>query len=162
MREQGNLQLSRFIEDITMARRHPIEEVIASHARCWGRGQRIEHPEHRAAILATKPRAREGQGRKRLIRAAPRMETLLQHWLDDGRNLGSLVARSLKLLDLYGEATFKEAVERLLDQGSHEYGALAMLCDQVLQPERLSRPVELAPHVQDAPVTPRDLGDYDE
>ncbi|MEL6187910.1 MAG: hypothetical protein AAFU79_25075 [Myxococcota bacterium] len=145
-----------------MSKPPPVTLSDNTHARCWGRGQRIEHPEHRAAILATKPRAREGQGRKRLVEVAPRMESLLQHWLEDGRNLGSLVARSLKLLDLYGEATFKEAVERLLDQGSHEYGALAMLCDQVLQPERLSRPVELAPHVQDAPVTPRDLGDYDE
>lgn len=233
--EQGNLQLGGFLEDITMARIHPVQrqktvaevleeerayllrppsvlpevdqvkpvtadktatiafdknrysvppkrrhdkltlvasdvevrilvgsEVIATHERCWGCHQRIEHPEHRDEILATKPRAREGLGRKRLIEVAPPMEGVLQHWLEDGRNLGSLVARSLKLLDLYGEATFKAAVDRLVDQGSQEYGALAMLCDQIIQPHRRSLPLELAPHVQDAPVTHRDLGDYDD
>jgi transposase len=233
--EQGNLQLSRFIEDIAMARRHPVHaqqtvgevleeerayllrppsvmpevdqvkpvtadktatiafdknrysvppkrrhekltlvasdvqvrvlvgaEVIATHERCWGCRQRIEHPEHRAEILATKPRARDGMGRKRLVEVAPGMEGLLQHWLHDGRNLGSLVARSLKLIDLYGEVTFREAVERLLDRGSHDYGALAMICEQILQPDRRSLHIELAPHVKDTPVAQRDLGDYDE
>lgn len=232
--EQGNLQLSRFIEDVTMARKHPVHaqrtvgevlederrqllqpprplpdvdqvkavtadktatvafdknrysvppsrrhekltlvasdievrilvgsEVVARHERCWGTRQRIEHPEHRAEILATKPRAREGLGRQRLVDVSPGMETLLAYWLDDGRNLGSLVARCLKLLDLYGEPTFQKAVEQLLDQGSHEYGALSMLCDQIQHPQRTSLPVELGPHVKDAPVVSRDLGDYD-
>lgn len=233
--EQGNQQLSRFIEDITMARKHPVHgqrtvgevleeerpqllqpphplpdvdqvkpvtadktatiafdknrysippsrrhekltlvasdvevrilvgsEVIARHERCWGTRQRIENREHREEVLATKPRAREGWGRQRLIAVAPRMEGLLTHWLDDGRNLGSLVARCLKLLELYGESTFRDAVEQLFEQGSYEFGALSMLCDQLQRPKRTSLPVELSPHVKDAPVASRDLGDYDD
>ncbi|NJK89951.1 MAG: IS21 family transposase [Myxococcales bacterium] len=141
---------------------HSGQELVARHDRCWGVRQTVEDPEHRKEILATKPRAREGRGRERLVEVAPRVDRLLAHWLDDGRNLGSLVARCLKLLELYGDKTFRTAVDRLLDKGSHEYGALAILCEQVRNPKKVILPVEFGDHVQDGVVTGHDLGDYDD
>ena len=137
-------------------------EVVARHRRCWGVRQTIENPGHRKEVLAMKPRAREGRGRERLVEVAPRVDCLLAHWLDDGRNLGSMVARCLKLLELYGEETFRVAVDRLLDKGSHEYGALAILCEQERNPKKAALPIEFGDHVQDAVVTGHDLGDYDD
>jgi hypothetical protein len=138
------------------------DRVVATHPRCWGKRQDVDDPAHRRAVLATKPAARDGSGRRRLLAAAPRMQVLLQHWLHEGRNMGSLVARTLKLLDLYGERTFVLALDSLLERGSHDLGALAILCDQVQRPERPALPLVLGDHVPDRDVVPHDLGGYDD
>lgn len=137
------------------------QDCVARHERCWGTRQTVEDPEHRKEILATKPKAREGQGRRRLVEVAPRIDGLLRHWLDDGRNLGSLVARSLKLLERYGDNVFRTAVDRLLDKDCYEFGALSILCEQIRNPSKVTLPVEFGEHVQDTIVHGHDLGDYD-
>jgi len=137
-------------------------EAVAVHARNWGRRQLVETPEHRAEILATKPAARPGKGRERLLAVTPRIDELLELWVHEGRNMGSMVGRTLKLLDLYGERVLARAVDALLERGSHDLGALAVLCDQVRRPQRVALPLELGDHVPDRDVIPHDLGDYDD
>ena len=89
------------------------KEEVARHHRCWGRHQRIEVPEHRAALLAQKSGARDGKGRDRLRAEIPRIDELLRLWLEDGRYVGSLVGRkAAHLLDLYGVDILGAAVER--------------------------------------------------
>lgn len=135
--------------------------VVATHARNWGRGQLIEQEDHRASILLTKPGARPAKGRERLRAAVPRIDELLEHWLHDGKNLGSMIARTLKLLELYGERILRRAVDALLERGSHDLGALAVLCDREHRPQRIVLPLELGAHVPDRDVVPHDLGEYD-
>ena len=135
--------------------------LVAVHPRHWGRRQLVEDTQHRAEILATKPGARPGKGRDRLRAAVPRIDDLLEYWLHEGRNLGSMIARTLKLLDLYGERVLARAVDALLDRGSHDLGALAVLCDQGHRPQRVALPLELGAHVPDRDVVPHNLGDYD-
>lgn len=137
-------------------------QLVASHARSWSKNTTVETPEHRAAILATKPGARDGKGRDRLRAAVPRIDELTTRWLDDGRNVGSLVARTLKLLDLYGATVLSAAVDDLLHKGSHDHGALAILCEQRRTRPRRVLPIELAPHVVERDVIPHDLGGYDD
>ena len=138
------------------------DDEVTEHVRCWGRKQPIYKPEHRRAILETKPGTRDGEGRRRLVTATPRFEALLEFWLYDGRNLGSMVARALKLLDLYGETVLRQAVDELLDKGSHDIGALAVLCDQRRRPKKPRLPVEFGDHVPDQNVPTHDLGGYDD
>jgi len=138
------------------------ERVVGVHARSWGRGRVVEAPEHRAALLASKPGARNVKRRDRLRIEVPRIEELMLLWLEDGRNVGSLVARTTKLLDLYGAHVLAAAVDELLEKGSHDYGALAILCEQRRTRPRLVLPIELAPHVVDRDVIPHDLGGYDD
>lgn len=138
------------------------QNCIAEHERCWGRKQWVEKPEHRQAIIDQKPRVRDGYGRRRLIQNVPQAEGLLEHWLHEGRNLGSLVARMLQLLELYGVKTLQKAVEQLLEKGSFDYGALAVLCDQIQRPKPVRLPLQLSPHVPDRDVPTHDLGDYDD
>lgn len=135
--------------------------VVATHARNWGRRQLVEEADHRADVLATKPGARPAKGRDRLRAAVPRIDELLEHWLHEGKNLGSMIARTLKLLDLYGERVLRRAVDALLERGSHDLGALAVLCDQEHRPQRVVLPLELGAHVPDRDVVPHDLGEYD-
>jgi transposase len=138
------------------------DRVVGTHARSWGKNRTIETPEHRAQLLANKPGARDGKGRDRLRVEIPRIEELMRLWLEDGRNVGSLVARTGKLLDLYGASVLKAAVEELLAKNSHDYGALAILCEKRRTRPRRVLPIELAPHVVDRDVIPHDLGGYDD
>lgn len=155
---RGTLTLVASDTDVRLLDR---DAVVAAHPRNWGRRQLVEDPQHRAGVLATKPGARPGKGRERLRVAVPRIDELLEHWLHEGRNLGSMIARTLKLLDLYGERVLGRAVDALLERGSHDLGALAVLCDQEHRPRRIALPLELGAHVPDRDVIPHDLGDYD-
>ena len=137
-------------------------EVVATHVRSWTKNDVVEAPEHRAALLAKNKAARLRNGRDRLRRDVPRAEELLVRWLDDGRNVGSLAAQTLKLLDLYGAAVLTQSVAELLDKGTHDYGTLAMLCEQRRTRPRRILPLEFAPHVVERDVVPHDLGGYDD
>lgn len=136
--------------------------AVADHPRCWGKGQRVRAHEHEAGLRAKKPGAKDGLGRERLRAVVPRTLELMQRWLEDGRNVGSLVQRTTKLLDLYGAHVLAEAVDELLGRGSHDYGALAMLCEKRRKRPRPILPLDLAAHVVERDVIPHDLGGYDD
>lgn len=138
------------------------DRVVATHARSWAKNTVIESPEHRAAIVASKPGARDGKGRDRLRAEVPRAEELMRRWLEDGRNVGSLVASTQRLLDVYGARVVAAAVDDLLAKGSHDLGALAILCEQRRTKPRRILPVQLGPHVVDRDVIQHDLGGYDD
>lgn len=138
------------------------ELVVARHARSWAKNTVVEDPAHRAAIVANRPAARDGKGRDRLRVEVPRADELMRRWLEDGRNVGSLVSRTLQLLDLYGASVLRAAVDDLLAKGSHDFGALAILCEQRRTKPRRILPVELGAHVIDRDVVPHDLGGYDD
>ena len=86
-----------------------------------------------------------------------------ERWVEAGRNVGSLTAQALKLLDLYGEGLFAPAVDELLARGTHDPGALAVLCEQrrrsMLRPVPID--VQLGAHVPDKEVIPHSLENYD-
>jgi hypothetical protein len=140
------------------------KEEIARHARCWGRHQVIERPEHRAALLDDKQGARELKGRDRLRAEIPGIEPLIERWAEAGRNLGWMVTRTLKLLDAYGAPALQEAVEQMNLRGTHDPGAMAIVCEQRRRAQGAEPPrlVTLGPHVVERDVIPHDLGGYDE
>lgn len=135
---------------------------VAVHERCWGTNQSVEQPRHRAELLQHKRAARDGKGRDRLRVQVPRIEQLLQRWVDEGKNIGSLVSRTLKLLDLYGPAILAAATEELLQRGGSDYGALSILCEKRRGNKPVVLPLALAQHVRDRDVIPHDLGGYDD
>jgi len=137
--------------------------LLATHPRCWGRRQTIEAPEHREEILALKQEAQAAKGRSRLQAAVPAIDALYERWVDAGRNLGSMTARTLRLLELYGPELLASAADEVLQSGLHDPGALAALCEQ--RRRALSAPVPLdtplSPHIIDRDVIPHDLEAYD-
>jgi transposase len=140
------------------------ETEVARHARVWGRHQSIEKPEHRAALIAQKRGAAEGKGRDRLRAEIPAIDALLSRWVEDGRNVGSLTARTLSLLDLYGATVVAAAVADVLARGVADIGALALACERLRKGrgEPVPIPMSLGDHVQDRDVLPHDLGGYDD
>jgi transposase len=137
---------------------------IARHARSWGRHQVIELREHRAAILEEKRKARDLKGRDRLRVEVPEIDALLARWVDAGRNLGSMVGFTIKLLDAYGPAVLREVVSEMTQRGVHDRGAMAILCEQRRKRRAGPAPlvIELGQHVVERDVGPHDLGGYDE
>jgi transposase len=151
----ANDQLLRLLDGTT---------EIARHTRSWGRHQTVELREHRAALVDEKRRARDLKGRDRLRVEVPEIDTLLDRWVDAGRNLGSMVASTIVLLDAYGPATLRAVVADMIARGMHDRGAMAILCEQ--RRRRRSGPaplvLELGEHVVERDVVPHDLGGYDE
>jgi transposase len=140
------------------------EQQVASHARCWGRSQVVEDPAHREALVAQKRQAREAKGQDRLRAAVPGVEALFTRWLEAGRNMGNLTARTLRLLDRYGPELLTWAVAEVLQRGTHDPGALAAVCEQRRLALRQPPPLEvhLGSHVPDTDVRPHSLESYDE
>lgn len=140
-------------------------EEIARHARSWGRHQTVELREHRAEILAEKKKkARDLKGRDRLRVEVPEIEALLSRWVDAGRNLGSMIGFTIKLLDAYGPAVMREVVADMIARGVHDRGAMAILCEQRRKRRAGPAPLvlQLGEHVVERDVVPHDLGGYDE
>ncbi|MBA3819957.1 MAG: IS21 family transposase [Deltaproteobacteria bacterium] len=138
--------------------------VLAEHARSWGRRQLFEKPEHRAALVAKRPAARDLKGRDRLRAVAPTFDRIVARWAVSGSSLGLRVTRSIKLLDLYGDDVFAAAAADLDARGLADVGTLAIACEQRRKDRRRPVPVELVlpAHLDDADVIPHDLAAYDE
>lgn len=136
---------------------------VARHPRSWGRRQLVEIREHREEILREKKAARDLKGRDRLHAALPGIDELYERWVDAGRNLGSMTAKTIKLLDLYGDVVLGEAVAEVLARGLHDPGALAQISEQRRRAADRPVPIEmlLGSHVPDRDVIPHNLESYD-
>jgi len=139
------------------------DHVIARHQRSWGKHQRIEDPEHRRELLEQKRAGRIPKMRDRLLGQVAGIDALYTRWVDLGRNVGLMTARTGKLLDLYGAEILAKAVADVLALGLHDPGALAFRCEQARRAAGAPMPVvlELGENVPDCDVTPHDLGQYD-
>ena len=139
-------------------------EEVARHERSWGRHQTLEAREHRVALLAEKRKARDLKGRDRLRVEVPEIVALLERWVEAGRNIGSMIGFTIKLLDAYGAAVLRGVVADMLVRGVHDRGAMAILCEQTRKRQAGPAPtmIELGAHVVERDVVPHDLGGYDE
>jgi transposase len=136
---------------------------VAEHPRAWGHGQRIESADHRDQILKGKRGAAASRGRDRIRAAAPSIDVLIERWVDAGRHVGSMVAQTRKLLDLYGPEVFRQAVADTIERGTHDPGEIGVLCEKHRRGTEAPLPVDvpLGDHVPDRDVIPHDLGSYD-
>jgi transposase len=139
------------------------DKEVARHPRSWGRAQVVEAPEHRTELLEHKRAAREAKGRDRLGAAIPGFDTLLERWVDGGRNVGCMTAKVLRLLDLYGDAIVAAAAGEAITRGTHDPRALAVLCEERRRATDAPVPldIDLGAHVPDRDVIPHDLESYD-
>lgn len=138
-------------------------EVVAEHARSWGRGQTIEVPGHVEALLEEKRAARRDQGLYRLTAAAPTSRALLEAAAERGHNLGATVSALLRLLDAHGAEALEAAVVESLGAGVvHAAGVRqALERRQRVEPPALGVHLPDDPRVRDMTVRPHPLGDYD-
>lgn len=133
---------------------------VAQYARCYGRRERIGQVMSRPGGQSTEPHSL----RERLRTKAPAIDQLFARWLDLGLNIGNLTVRVGKIAELYGAATFKSAVDEMVEAGLIDIGALEVICDRVRRASQVRPPVhlELGPHVPERDVELTDLGVFDE
>jgi transposase len=137
---------------------------VAEHDRAWGRRQRVEDPAHRKELIDQKRAARDLKGRDLLRAEVPDIDLLFVRWVEAGRNVGSMTARTVGLLRLYGGQILARAVAEALQRQTHDPGGLAILCEQARRElcRPIPTPLDLGQHVPDRDVIPHDLGGYDE
>ena len=137
---------------------------VACHARSFGRRGHVEVPAHRQPLVQQRRAARELKGRDRLAAVAPDFPSLLLRWATQGGSLAIRVTRTIKLLDLYGDAIFARAVFEIEARGLHDVGALAIACDRLRREagRPIPLPLPLPTHLHDRDVVPHDLETYDD
>jgi transposase len=137
---------------------------VAFHDRVWGRKQWQEDPAHRAELLEQKRAASIPKARDRLHAHIAGIDRLFSRWVEVGRNLGSMTARTIRLLDAYGADVLRAAVDEAMTRGVHDPGALAVLCEKMRKDLELPipMPLDIGAHVPDRDVVPHDLGGYDD
>ena len=138
------------------------DRVVADHLRCWERGATSEKPDHREGLLAHRKLV-EFKGRDLLRESVPRIDELAEAWVKAGQNVGSNVSRTLRLWELYADLLPK-AVDVLLERGTYDVGALALVCEQLRRERQrvVPIPVSVPDHGKDRDVIPHDLEAYDE
>ncbi len=115
------------------------------------------------ALLDEKRAARDARGRDRLQVVAPRIHDLYLRWVDRGRNLGSVTAHMMVVLDRYGDDIFRDAVDDVVDRELHDPAAVGAVCER-LRKKTLAPPAiepRFADHVDDRDVIPHNLESYD-
>jgi transposase len=139
-------------------------EVVATHPRCWDRGQQIEQAEHLDRLVLEKRRAREHRGFDRLAKAAPSSQAFLRILAQRGQNVGSTTARLIRILDGVGAAELEEALVEALEHDTIHVGAVRHIVDRRRSARGLPPPVSVPlarGHHADLVVTPHALATYD-
>ena len=142
------------------------QEVIATHARSWDRGQQIEDPAHLQALVDHKRQGREHRGLDRLYHAAPRSQPFFVELANRGGNLGATTAGLLRLLDRYGARSLDEALAAAVAKDVLSLGAVRQILDQRAHAAGQPPPITVAlpddPRVRDLMVKPHALTTYDQ
>jgi len=152
------------LSDLDTVRIADGNDVVATHARSWDRGQQIEEASHLEKLADEKKRARHHRGLDRLARAAPSSQAFLRIMAEQGANLGSTTARLLQLLDAVGPAELEEALVEALERDTVHVGAVRQITDRRRSqrglPPPVSIPITRGEH-GDLVVTPHPLSTYD-
>jgi transposase len=152
------------LADLDIVRIADGNNVVATHARSWDRGQQIEDAAHLDRLVQQKKRARDHRGLDRLAKAAPSSQAFLRIVAEQGHNLGSTTSRLLQLLDAGGPVELEEALVEALERDTIHIGAIRQILDRRRSerglPPPVSIPVTCGEH-GDLVVTPHALVTYD-
>jgi len=137
---------------------------VARHKRSWGRDIWREHDAHREELVQEKRAAKDLKGRDRLRAEIPGIEVIFARWMDHGCAPAVMVSRTIQLLNSYGAGALRDAVVEMTARGTHDPGAMAVLCEarRTARGERPLPVMTIGAHVRERDVAPHDLGGYDD
>jgi len=140
-------------------------EVVAEHARVYGKGEQVENPAHLEALVDAKRAAREHRGQDRLAHAAPSSTELLERAVERGNSLNSVVRRLEELLDTYGASELEPAIHEALHRDVPHPDAVRQSLVRRREQRRLAPPVAIAvvhnEKARNIVVRPASLAAYD-
>lgn len=144
-----------------------LEEVLASHPRCYGKHQDVFNPLHYLPLLEQRPGAFQHAKPVRRWRetwppAYERLLARLQAEQPDNHGVREFV-RVLKLHDKYPAQLVEQAVAQALSYGSLHADGVELCVRQLLQPEAKVRALDLAEHPRlSSTLEPPDLRRYEQ
>jgi transposase len=141
-------------------------QEIAHHRRSYDRHQLVLDPRHQQALLEEKRKARGSTPGGRLAEAAPESEVLLETAFARGESAGHQTAQLVKLLDNYGAAELRCAIQEALERNTPRASSVAFILSRRQRAQQCTTPppVDLSrhPEMQSLDVIPHDLESYDE
>jgi transposase len=141
-------------------------DVIATHARSFDRGQQIEDPQHVEALVVQKRAGRTHRAMDRLHHAAPSASALFKLAAERGVHLGVLTRGLMELLDSHGAAALETAIAAALRERAAHLGAVCHFIDQQRARRGQSPPIAITlpndPRVRSLTVRPHPLSDYEQ
>lgn len=139
---------------------------VARHRRSYDRHREVEDSAHIDALLAEKQRARGSTPCARLIDAVPAAEAFLEAGFQRGDSVAATTQKLLLLLDDYGPAELRAAMEEALARSTPRIGSIAFILAkrQRAAQRKISLPVDLSrrPDLKDLYVKPHSSETYDE
>jgi transposase len=144
-----------------------LDDVIASHPRCFEKERDILVPLHYLPLLVQRPGAFEHAKPMRNWRKKwPKSYDLLLQGLRENQPDGRGVREFLEILKLhqeYPEKIVTQAIERALELGAAHLDGVQLCLRQLLEPEPQTRTLDLSSHSEWVHVgnQPLDLGQYD-
>lgn len=144
-----------------------LDEVVASHARCYGKHQDVFNPLHYLPLLEQRPGAFEHAKPLRRWRETwpPVYERLLAQLQAEPAKSQSVreFVRVLKLHDKYPAGLVEQAVTQALDYGCLHADGIELCVRQILHPEAAAQPLDLAEHPRlNGALEPVNLRCYDQ
>lgn len=138
---------------------------VASHPRCWERGNQIENLAHVKELEEHKREASQHRGMDRLRHSAPSSKDMLKIAAERGNNLGGLTSGLLKQLDLYGSQEVEQAIQEALQSEAVHLSAVRLILERRRREKNMPPPVEIVvkddPRIRDLVVIPHSLSTYD-
>lgn len=119
------------------------DKVIATHARCWQRRQRIELPQHREAALRHKHRHWLSQEVCAFISLGEVAKSYLERIAATNQPLKKNVKKLLALKDEYGSFALIEAIKRATLHNAYGAHYIENILYQEMTPQRNHPPVKL-------------------
>lgn len=140
------------------------QQVLATHRRCWDKGQQIEIGAHLQDLVQHKRSARAHRDTDRLVHAIPQVQSLLNEAAKRGEPLGRTATQLQELLDVHGRTQMTAAVADALSRGVPHPNAVRLALQR--QREQQTPPplgMALSAHVRarDIAVRPHNLDGYD-
>lgn len=142
---------------------------IASHRRSYDRGENVEDPAHRHALLEEKRKALGSTPSGRLAALIPESQAFLQAAFERGESAARLTVQLLHLLDDWGASELAAALHEALENHTPRLSSVAfILARRHRQSRQAGRreplPVNLArrPDLENVTVSDPDLEVYDE
>jgi len=119
-------------------------DVIASHSRCYGKGEQIEEDAHIEALIEAKRQARYHRGQDRLAHAVPESRELLQQAVQRGHRPTTTVALLLELLNHYGATELNIAVREALEQHAPHPNGVRLILERRRENRQQPPPIAIA------------------
>ena len=141
------------------------QTLLASHPRCFDRGQQIEVPAHVDDLVAHKRAGRAHRAQDRLHHAAPSAPALFLRAAERGAHLGVLTRGLLALLASHGALALEAAIAAALAEDAAHLGAVRHFIDAHANARGQRPPIAVVlpddPRLHTINVRPQPLQAYD-